>query len=319
MQRTPKLVLKDKDSFLILTDSDEIKIIEKGVEVFSQVNSGYSNPFFFYSKTLRCYFKIAKQMIFRKRIDRSQFYRYMPLHSSFDWNCQGRYSHVLESLIIKNREDRISFIDIVHKKVAITLKSITSRPIIDFSLIGQKAEKLLILTSDTRLLLIGLHSSQGSRSLLIERQITSSGVDSSLIYLNSIKAYDQGKHLLFLKIHDRAQNLGDKIFCIYVEKDYIEVFTTSAKANFCLNGVKQFKSFSCLKQIGTHLILIGMVSTLFGSACLFDFDLMTDELKEIRGKEVNNSCYQPVIFQHLDDCFYCVGSNNKVVRFRLTD
>ena len=140
------LAFKNPNSFMIVTSTKGIKLIENSTEIYSAELSGAPQCSVLdtiYIKHLDCYLLRFYLRIYRKDIDDNPPYLYMGLRCSGRFRGAFRYSPLNRRLIQKGGP--LSIVNLEKKRIELQIKHKDFTLIMDYKVFGKDENKIILL------------------------------------------------------------------------------------------------------------------------------------------------------------------------------
>ena len=308
------VALKDHNSFLIATDSQGLKVFEKGILVFSgELPEGDIQIFdAIYIPALNSYLLASRSELYRKDINVKRPYLYLSVECSSRYGSYFRYSKLQERLIVNQNTCYISVINPVTRKTEIVIQKGVRWDINDFRLFGENEDRVVSVNLEGHIVLYSLNYAQkrGVVSVYQEK-------------LMKVRYEELRSTSVCQKNQYVCVEVGTTIRPFYSSRMIIlkicqEGLIKTASIDLLNHRIGRKWALESIGYAGIHILWVGLSWKNNGFLQVFDFNSETDELREIEQKRENHQENWPVKLHRLDDKFYYTGLEGKLMSLRLS-
>ena len=326
-----KIVLKNEKSFMVVTNRLGVKLINNRTEICSTrplLSRGPTTKSLkshcFYSNQTNRYYIHYDDILYTKKIDKSPLRPYPFIFWKRDFHVEKSfYSKELQRLVIELKDSGLIFLNLKTRKLEFDLKHIEEEyDILDYCLCHKK---MLVISQKNRggllFLLYGIYNTLGSRSLMSEERFDMKISDKSSIVFKLAESPSTNQSVVLLKFTKKRwyhghSSLKRHILSIFIEFDEIQSivdFDTTP-----LRRALLFDSMVFYRLTGDHALFVSYLKRRKRHISFFDFDLQTDEMEELREKQVLHKEEDVTAIEKLGDDFYYTGTGGNLMKLSLS-
>ena len=310
------LALKNTSSYLIGTHQKGLKMIEENSEVYSGrlPIKDRSLRDVIYIPTENCYLLNHNDQLFRKDIDENPPYLYMNLSCSARFGASFKYSTTQKRLIIIEDWKKISSVNLLTKKVEITVAGSVEGYLNDFKVFGPQDTQVASLTRDGYLFLYKMNYNQRQGSILGSYKIDLMKERDE--EAKSLAVCDKDHHVLVEIGQFDDPYISPRMILLAIDKNNNN-FTLKASIDCFNQNLGQKLCMDCYGYAGRDIIWVGFSGNENGVVQMYAYNMEREELKELEEKRVNHQEYYPVKVQRVGGEFYYTGWSGRVMELRI--
>ena len=308
------LALKNKNSYMVGTANNGIKVIENSVEVYSNKlpHFGVWLVDMVYVGLLDCYLFYYNNQLYRKDIDTRPPFVFMSVICGHRVGACLRYSKFHKSWIINQDRTTISVVNLYRKKVEIEVNKTIGTNIEDFRVLGDQEDRVVSITEDGYIILNQLEYAERTGKVINSYQVTPR--ERKLEVPLSVAVCPKGEYIL-VELGEKPYKCS-RVVVFRLTKKYIVKKATIDQ--YTLNiGFKM--GLECFKYAGSHILWVGLSTDYNGIAQLYDYDTETRELKEHKDKRVIHQEFYPSRLHRSGDEFYYTGNFGRIMKLSFTE
>ena len=313
-----QMALKNPETFMVLSDESGIHLIKNNIEVHSQthpVEFGRALRGPVYITHLDRFLFLNSTKIYLKEINERPFYLWMDLSPHCKYVTFLGYSPMNERLIAlvsSKNSNKLLSINLDTKTVEIDLKQKLVQAPKNLIIFGENENHLLVLNESGVLSWICLNYEM--RKVLSSHFYKIGKMKNLREEARSMVVCDKNRFILV----DLYKNLSYSSRMVLLEINRGKLTEKAVYDCFAENNNYKI-ALSCCGYFGGHILWIGLeFFSQTNNAQIFDFDLETGELKELRDKRIGHEEYCPTeMYRHGNQFFY-TGLNGKVMKLVLT-
>ena len=323
------IAFKNLKSYMIGLIEKKLVIVEDGAEIYSQ-KLDMEFPYLdtaAYIEPLNCYLLNLQSKLYRKDIDSNPPYIFMNLNCGMSGG-KLIYLEKHKRLIMRVGKS-ISAINLETKEVEFESFRSIGEGIISFQLLGGEGAKqnLVSLTYDGYALLHELDFEKklghvvGYYNLELDRLKKQGGsilaVCPKKEYILVEEGEFGGSHLSYRRPASYSRMVLLKI----------EGTNLIKKAELVIRSqtIRKKTALKCCGYSGRHLVWVGLTTGIEwpreskreGIIQLFDYDIVTGELKELQSKRVSHQELSPMDLQRIGGHYYYTGGNGNLMKLSI--
>ena len=305
-ERSVFLAMKSPTSYAIGEHINDLMVVENLTEIKHDGISEGSGSIkgILYIDHLGCYLVHHTGRIDRKDIDINPPYPYMSLRSPYRSGGRLRYSKRNKKLIVLDKENGLSVIDLGRKRVEMKVETRFLSSIHDFRIFGPKENKIVSISQESEICFYVI--SYGlKKTLSTVRQRFELGDDLSHHVPISLAASDQGKYIA-VSMTDLHTFKSSRLILFEVVKgrSLVKIATLNEESQ----RMSSKYAFEFWRRIGSHLLWVGLTIE-DGYLQLFDYDIESGRLGEVVKKKARHLHRErdPFYIQRLGGKLYYTG------------
>ena len=302
--------LKNENSFLIGTSRNGLRLIDNGLDLYSDINRLSDDSLYdiIFISVINCYLIASYEKLYRKNIDDRPPYLYLDLKCGFRLGTYLRYSDKNYKLVINKDRVNISVIDLKAKKLAIEMNKEVGKSITDFRVFGESQKRVVSVTEDGYIILYSLGHAH-KLGIVARHQLDL--IKTRKESLISVSVCPKDKYAVV----EIAQNKGlypCSRMLVYKLIAGTLIKTTSID---CSNQKIGFKyALDCFGYFGKCILWVGLTRDQLTQ--VYYYDTERAELRELQESRVNHQEDRPVRLHHLNRKLYYTGMNGQLLSLR---
>ena len=309
------LALKDQNNMIVATQ-------QKGIVLFSNSVILYSSRFtsiikdLIYVQDLSCYLMSVGNKLYRKDIDKQPPYPFIEnLRCGMMLGACLRYSHN-KKLIISKDGRHISVVDLYSKEVEIEIKNKNHGiELSQFQLAGEEEDRVVAVGNENLVIVhqIDYPNKKGLVSIMGQIPIAEvPGKKSEKI--KSISVCPDGEYV-FIEIGQSSKPFySTRILIMGLRRDKL-VQARILEYSKQKHAIKP--AIDCYGYLGSHILWVGLSKGRNGKAYVYDFDVQTQELRELSEITISHGELTPIKIHRSGDDHYYVGHKGLIKKLVL--
>ena len=295
------LAMKSENSYLILSSSKGMIMIENGTEVYKgSLQDVYDEAMVkdaVYIPTLNCYLIDLGWKIYRKNMDDLPPYEYLDCCWKNLVNCSFLYSDQHDKLIFFEEQTLLVVLDLKTKEIDIEIDLESEQTpftnIFALRFIGENQEKMVLATTDGWLVIIKFHYGLKTAEILNEHWLDFSQVNFQELF--SVAVCPKGEHLC-VEIDQEEKNHDRKMtpYALILFKIENDTFHQVAYIDESGGNLGPKMALECYGYLMNHLMWIGLSSEENGTILIYDYDFDKNEFRELKEKRFSHQELNPV-------------------------
>ena len=306
------LAMKDEQTIMMITNSKGLRVIKSGIEVYSnhlpedQFINGAT-----YIQHLDCFCFIQGMKLYKKGLDKNPPFVHMTLKKPIFFAFYLKYSAINRRLFISTNYKYLSVINI-DKKVAemVFLRPKERIHIQKYQVFGEKGNKIATAASEGFVQLHVLNF--GMKKVLAVNCVKIHVCDERLESVHSLAVCENHKFILVeLRL---SHHFCARILVLEVSGNSM---TQKALIDQYDQKIRFSISLACCGYYRDHILWVGLENQQSTRVLLYDYDLETGELRELREKRMSQGEDEPCETQKIGSCFYYTGKGGKLMKLSL--
>ena len=306
------LALKNLNSYLVGTQLNGIKVIEKGSQVYSSELPEDDSHLFdtIYYPPEDCYFLASSFRLLRKDIDDQPPYVFMKVRCGIKDGACLIYSSLHQKLIINKDFENIAVINPKKTKIEIEVEKSVGNFILDFRVFGEEDESVVSVTNDGYIILHSLdyYNAVGSEVSNLEF------LEEAEEMPNSIAVCKKNEYVC-VEIGKNASCLSSRMVILKLTDN---AFTMTASVDLVSQKIRQKWAVECFDYADRRILWVGLSSDENGPIQFFIYDTKTGVFKELEDRRESHHETEPLKLHRLGDKFYYTGNKGKLMSLSLT-
>ena len=310
--------LKNETSYMIGTECNGIKLIERGRQIYSGRLPVYDALLtdIIYIKSQNCYLLNYDEKVYRKDIDGRPPYLWMEIFCGLRPGASFRFSEVNDKLVVNKDEKNVSVICFERKEVELEVeKGDIGEFIWDFRIFGEQENKVVSLTKDGFLLLYKLDLSKRTGSVVSSHQIEL--IEERRELAASVVVCSENQYLCVEVESEEHPNICSRVLVFGICQNTQRI-TLKASIDQCSQKIGSKYALTCLGYAGCHLLWIGLSRSFNQIVQVYDFDTESEEFRELKERRIEHQEYDPFKVHRVGAQFFYTGKCGKFMRLRVT-
>ena len=306
------LAFKDLNNYAIGTSDGGFAVVEDSLEIHSDRPPGHFGGELrdiVYIAYLNCYLFNHEDQIYRKDINQSPAYLYLPICSESRVGACFGYSKLNQKLIIPSLDAKISVIDLNRERLEFQISAKIGQigSIRDLRIFGSSENRIIFITRKGWICIYYLNYSL--RKVIGHHRSRIEGVRGETEEGYALSVSENNRYILaslITSVVDRRSRLF-----LYEIRSHSLLKLAVLEDKSCGIGIQGALEF--WGRVGAHFLWVGL-SERVGFVQLFDFDAESGELKELAQKSVSHQEFSPRKMCRLGNNFYFTGGDAKIMQ-----
>ena len=304
--------MKNHKSYLVGTYNAGIKVIENGTLIYSaelEKSIRALNDAIYIPPPLNCYL-LSSNGLQRKDIDDKPPYFFMDFKHHTVKQIRLRYSLAQQRLVGMEDSTKFSFsvINLTTKEVEFKVEKTVGGYIEDFKLFGDRDRRLVALARQRYIILFNLDFAQKEGSEITHYQIEKEEWRNEEV--NSIAVCEKSDYV-FVELGKGW--MSSRILILKLNQNSLEqrgFIDHFSEKNYIVRLI------DCFRYVGRHILWFGLPDS-GASVVIYDFDMDTGEIQELKEKKTKLEVNSVIRFCPLENYFYYICMTGKLMRFKI--